>query len=299
MPVIGGLDLSNLYETTQEELQEHLRTRWTRRGPLYELYATSLMADYNPEFLKLHWLSAIELNVLPSQRGEPLPANPRDSAIFRQNEPMTTIPQLYSYIHLGWETGIRNEFRELKRLGLTRAMTMEIVMFARLSAGMRGLGHTYHGVGDFLPDYGDGHGKPEFPDGWTADPEAFKSGLDMTTRELTEADRKNLTAWYEKNVGYLPKSVGFGIKHDPQFLKLHRRMWEVAIRTLPKQVAPYLMLRDGVVNNDREGLREAALLGKAWGMSPDWIVRGIMYSVHYFTGLRGLYVAQEAVDDLL
>ena len=44
---------------------------------------------------------------------------------------------------------------------------------------------------------------------------------------------------------------------------------------------------------------EAALLGRAWGLTPDWVIRGITQTMHYFTGFRGLYTAADAVDDLL
>ncbi len=200
---------------------------------------------------------------------------------------------------LGWETGIRNQFRVLRRLGFTRAQIMEIVMFGRLVAGMRGLGHVYHAVGDMLPDYADGHGNPTFPAGWESDPDAFKAGLDLSERQLTKADRTNIEGWYERTLGYVPTSVQFGMRWDPQVFKLHRALWERAIKTLPKQVAPYLMLRDATLSGEREALREAALLGKAWGLTPDWIVRGITQTMHYFTGLRGLYVAYDAVNDIL
>jgi hypothetical protein len=89
------------------------------------------------------------------------------------------------------------------------------------------------------------------------------------------------------------------MQYDPQLLKVHRAMWEVAIKTLPKQIVPYLMLRDGTLNGDRDALREAALLGKAWGLTPDWIVRGVTQTVQYFTGLRGMYAAYDALDDIL
>ena len=46
-------------------------------------------------------------------------------------------------------------------------------------------------------------------------------------------------------------------------------------------------------------LREAGLLGKAWGLTPDWIIRGVTQTAHYFTGLRGMYAAHDALDDLL
>ena len=46
-------------------------------------------------------------------------------------------------------------------------------------------------------------------------------------------------------------------------------------------------------------LREAALLGKSWGLTRDWIIRGITQTVQYFTGLRGMNAAYDAVDDIL
>jgi hypothetical protein len=58
LPKSQGLDLSNLDHTSKEEIEAHLLTRWEGRGPLYDLYASSLMLDYHPDFAKLHWLGA-------------------------------------------------------------------------------------------------------------------------------------------------------------------------------------------------------------------------------------------------
>src|SRR5258708_50871 len=52
--VSEGLDLSNLDETTPEEINANLIRVWSWRGPLYEMYANSLMLDYAPDFAKLH-----------------------------------------------------------------------------------------------------------------------------------------------------------------------------------------------------------------------------------------------------
>jgi hypothetical protein len=284
-----GLDLTNIEETTQQEIDAYLTTRWTGRGPLYDQYAMSLMLDYAPDFAKLHWWAAELFRTMPSQ------PDTYDPSFATPN----SIQQLHSYMVYGWETGIRNQFRVLRRLGFTRSQMMEIVMFGRLVAGMRGMGHVYHAVGDVLPDYQDGHGHPEFPPGWEADPEAFRAGLDLSTSDFTDQDRSNLTGWYERTIGYVPNSVKFGMQWDPMVLKVQRAMWERAIKTLPKQVAPYMMLRDATLNGDRDALREAALLGKAWGLTPDWIVRGITQTVQYFTGLRGMYAAYDAVNDIL
>jgi hypothetical protein len=41
------------------------------------------------------------------------------------------------------------------------------------------------------------------------------------------------------------------------------------------------------------------LLGKAWGITPHWLTRGITASAYFFTGFEGLYAAYDAVEDIL
>ena len=277
-----GLNLSNLDETTRQEVDQNLIGAWQHRQPLYELYANSLMLDYAPDFAKLHrWGS--DFFGRPSQ----------------VNVVTLSLQNIHSYMMFGWETGILNEFQTLRRNGMSKAQIMELVIFSQLYAGMRGLGHVYRAVGDLLPVWQDPAEPAPFPEGWAPDPDAFKCGLDLSARTLTDEDRRNLTAWYEATIGFVPKSILFGLQHHPEFVKVNRAKWEVAIKTLPKQVAPYIMLRHHTIIGSRDGLREAALLGRAWGITPHWIVQGIAGTAMYFTGFEGLYAAYDAVEDLL
>jgi hypothetical protein len=283
MAISEGLDLNNLDQTTEDEVGDALAHVWSWRGPLYEMYATSLQLDYAADFGKIsRWAS----DIFGRPAGE--------RAVVLQS-----CQNIHSYMMLGWETGLRNEFYTLWRFGVSKEQVMEMVMFSQLYAGMRGLGHVYHAVGDFLPAWAPPPQKVLFPEGWEADPDGLKCGLDLSTRDLTAADAKNLEDWYERLIGYVPRSIAFGIKHNPKFMKLNRARWEVTIKTLPKQLVPYLMLRHNTITGSVDGLREAALLGKAWGMTPDLVVRGITNTAMYFTGFEGLYAAYEAVDDLL
>ena len=68
---------------------------------------------------------------------------------------------------------------------------------------------------------------------------------------------------------------------------------------MPKQFAPYQMLRQHTTTGNKDGLREAVLLGKAWGIDKHWMVKGIIGSAYYFTNFEGLYAAHDAVDDIL
>lgn len=283
MAISEGLDLHNLDETSKDEIDGALAMTWSWRGPLYEMYATSLQLDNNPAFGKIsRWASDLF--------GRPAGA----SAVTLQS-----CQNIHSYIMLGWETGIRNEFDTLRRNGLTKENLLDLVMFTQCYAGMRGLGHVYHAVGDFLPVWGEPPRQPDWPEGWAPDQDAFKCGLDLSTRDLTDADQSNLRQWYGDTIGYVPESIEFGIKHNPKFVKLNRARWEVTLKTVPKQLAPYLMLRHHTITQSVDGLRESALLGKAWGMTADQTVRAVFNTTMYFTNFEGLYAASAALDDLL
>jgi len=211
---------------------------------------------------------------------------------------ITSFQHLPMYILYGWETGIYNEFRHLQSRGLSKAMLMELVMFANLQAGIRGLQLVYNAVGKYLPDWRDGPGDVPLPAGWAADPQAFKAGLDLSRRELTSSDRTNVVAWYERTIGEVPKSVQFAMKYHPEFYKWHRARWEVIFQRLPKQTAPYVMMRQHMLTNNRDALREAVLLGKAWGISREWMVLGFATTA-YYTGFEALNTAYDAVGDIL
>jgi hypothetical protein len=279
-----GLDLTNLDAMSPEETNAHLTHVWSWRGPLYELYANSLMFDYGgPAFPKLHRMGS-DLFGRPS----------------RTNIILLSAQNIHSYMMFGWETGILNEFVTLRRNGMSKEQVMELVMFSQLYSGMRGLGHVYRAVGDVLPAFA----PPEeailsFPAGWEPDPEAFRAGLDFSTGEMTPAEQQKLGEWYERTLGYLPDSIRFGLKYHPDFVKANRGKWEVAIRTLPKQFAPYLMLRHHVITGSADGLREAALLAKAWGVTRELVIQSIMATAMYFTSFEGLYAPHAALDQIL
>lgn len=278
-----GLDLGNIGEMTTAEVDANLASVWRGRGPLYELYATSLMLDHAPAFAKLHrWGSDLF--------GRPEPAN--ITVLACQN--------LHSYMMLGWETGIHNSFKTLLRNGMTVEQIMELVMFNQLYAGMRGLGHVFRAVGEDLPSYRKpANGPAPFPPAWDVDPEAFRCGLDFTTRAMTGADRANLTRWYENTIGYVPRSIQFGLKYHPEFVKVNRGKWEAAIRTLPKQIVPYVMLRHHAITQSEDGLREATLLALAWGITPELVSRALTATAMFYTGFEGLYAASRVVDAIL
>ena len=285
----NGMDLDNLDLTTDQEIDTFLTGSRKGRGPLdpgpqYDLRANSLWMYTRPDVAKLH----MRLNVGWHSIGlEPIIT-------------ASSFANMHTYINQGWEIGIENCTRGLQRRGVTRAQLMESIMHAQLSAGMRGLELCYRAVGIILGDYVERPEPAVWPAGWAPDMPAFYCGLDPSTRDLTDADRRNLEDWYVRTIGEIPSWVTFLADHDPVSLKAYRAKWEGVFRgALPKQMMPYLSLRHHTVTGNRAALREAALLGKAWGMTNEYIVNTVVQGAYYFTGLENLDFIEGALEDVL
>ena len=177
----------------------------------------------------------------------------------------------------------------LQKQGISRAQLMDVVMTAQLTSGMRGLECVYRAVGGILRDFQDRATPATFPEGWSADAEAFRCGLDTTTKDLTPADQEMLTGWYRRTIGEVPAWVTMSVRPPPAPAQGHppqvggRVPWRVAQagHAVPDAAATTL-------NGYADGVREAALLGKAWGMSKEWVVDAVWWTAYYFTGMEVL-----------
>jgi hypothetical protein len=288
--VRNGLNLDQLDITSDEEIDQQLtRARKDRGtldpGPLYAMTSSSLLLYTRPDFAKLN--SRILDGWYRDAPIKPIIAH-------------SSFANLHTYINQGWETGIENCTRGLQGWGVTRAQLMEAVVHAGLSAGPRGMQRVYRAIGIILGDYVEQPRTIDWPEGWAPDMAAFQCGLDESTRLLTPRDKRAIEDWYERTIGEVPRWVTFLAKHDPTSLKGYRGRWERTFRgALPKQMMPYLSIRHTTVMGDSDGLREAVLLGKAWGMTHDYIVNTIVQSVHYFTGVERLNMVDEVLQDAL
>jgi hypothetical protein len=284
-----GLNVDNLEETSDEEIDAFLNHARRGRGPLdpgpqYEMRANAMWLHTRPDFAKLHMRV---LDAWHTQGVDPIIA-------------ASSFANLHTYINQAWLPGIENCTRGLQMRGVSRAQLLEGIMHAQMSGGMRGLECVYQAIGIILTDYVERAEPAVWPDGWAPDIEPFYCGLDPTTRELTDQDRRNLEDWYERTIGWIPPRVAFMARHDPRSLKATRARWEGCFKgALPKQMMPYFMLRHNTVVGNKDGLREAVLLAKAWGMTHNYIVNTIVQGAYYFTGMERMDLVAEAVGDLL
>ncbi|MBV9577876.1 MAG: hypothetical protein JO057_04720 [Chloroflexi bacterium] len=277
------MQLDNLDLTTPHEVDAELVRLLANRQALYDLSSELIMLDYRPEFAKLHRRGSRSLG--HGLKGASL---------------LDSLGHLFVYIHLAWETGILNTLHSCRRQGVTREQLLDVFMAGQLTGGPRGAENIYRAVWMMLRDYQDRPEPAEFPDGWSADDEAFRCGLDLSTPELTPGDYRALTEWYERTLGEVPESVMFAARYHPRFLKNYRAKWEGAFRGgLPKQMMPYMTLRYCTVSGFRAGIRENALLARAWGVRREYVVHAVASAAYYQNGLPVVSIASEALRDIL
>jgi hypothetical protein len=62
---------------------------------------------------------------------------------------------------------------------------------------------------------------------------------------------------------------------------------------------PYIMLHHDVNRGFAGGIREATLLGRAWGMTKAQVVHAITFAACAVAGTDALYVVDDAVGEIL
>jgi hypothetical protein len=200
------------------------------------------------------------------------------------------------YANQGFAFGVQYLLRTRQRLGLTKAQIEEGVAMAFLVCGPMGMDTIARALADFewiVPEQ-----PATYPEGWAADPDAFKCGLDYSKDELSPQERRTLEDWYRNTLGEVPPYVRFLARERPTVLKAMRNRWENCFVELPKQFMPVSMLHYAVTTNSKEGIRENVLLAKAWGVSKEMTLN-LICSALINGWTSGASLVEEAAGDVL
>ncbi len=284
-----GLDLNNVDETTSEEKGAFLAAKIAQRqGKLmYPMTAYSFLLENRPDMLKYHFRQMQFLSSIPKDDPLGLPA--------------TTLTMLHWYTCNRVTEGIIHEVRSSQRIGATKAQLNEVFGLAFMHSGPSGMGEAYQQAFDYMQSFQDPRNSIVWPKGWSPDPAAFRSGLDFDNPDFGPGEKELLFKWYEDTIGYVPRSVSLLTRINPRFMKAHRAKFEGAMKTgaLPKQLVPYILIHHNMNRGFREGIREATLLAKAWGMRVEHVHAALTLGTGYMAGIDGLYIVDEAIGDLL
>jgi hypothetical protein len=275
-----GLDVTNPDLTTPEEIASfHAEYERTNKGRLdsYEFWI-----EFRPDVLKRHkarsrYLFGDEAALYPLQ---------------------LQLLAIHQYAIEAFRGGIGYEIRLAQSNGAQRTDILDALSVAFIHSGHAGMYAARAAAAEALRGYQDPPLTDRFPPNWDVDPKAYDSGMDYSTRDASRADIDSLIDWYERTLGEVPRSAQLLAKHRPGLLKAYRNRYENAIRDVPKQMLPYLLLNHNVVRGNADGIREHVLLGRAMGMTTGQLLDSVTMAV-LFAGIEVLGLVEQVAGDLL
>ena len=278
-PGLGmGLDLSNLNELTDAEREAFRRTFSDFTGRPH--FGLNFWLDTRPDVLKRYrnWADRINIDAQPQTY------NPNGYGF------------LVWYSLLGYEPGVRYLLHAEQKQGLSRDDVMEGIALAFIWAGPRGMETIATALESY--EWQTPSRPPPYPSNWSVDPEAFASGLDFGSAELSASEVDSLTEWYARVEGEVPPYVPFLARERPALLKAYRNRFENTVRRLPKQVMPYVMIHVNTQRGFAEGIREGVLLARGFGMSRGQTLEAISWG-SFYGGVESVSIVEEAAGDIL
>jgi hypothetical protein len=169
------------------------------------------------------------------------------------------------YAVIGYDIGVRYLLHTRQRLGMTKEQIFEGIAIAFMVCGPAGSETIARALEDY--EWLEPDRPARFPDGWEADPNAFRSGLDFENPDLSPSEAEALRDWYATNLGEVPRYVSFLMTHRPRMIKAYRARFENCVNVLPKQFMPTTLLHYHTSQGFGPGIRENLLLARAWGVS--------------------------------
>ena len=275
-----GLNLAEPDVTTPEEIAEFRRISAAQLGIQQD--GLDFWLDNGPDVLKRYRLWA---DNLPVRDGDESPNE------WSASGPAT----MYVYAATGFEEGIRYSLFGLNRI-MTKEQIFEQIALVFRYAGPRGMftiaraarSHDWHEPRDAV----------QWPSGWGPDPDAFRSGADFRSPEVTKADIENIVTWYERWMGEVPRHVTFLARHRPELLKAYRNRYENTLRLLPKQAEPWTLLQISIYRAFPDGVREGMLLAKGFGVTKNQIMEAVSRAT-FHAGQEALNLVDRVAGDVL
>lgn len=295
MPLMDrGLDLSNLDEISPEELAAfnlHYSTWDGRPHPGLNMWVD----QGRPDYLKRYRLFARYLATAPTDVAV-TPDNVGTNLASANKAASTPFSTVYWYSLLGFEAGILYPIHGAQVTGFSKDDCLQGIAIACMYSGPRGM----ETIAKALENYKwlEPEQPPQFTNGWARDERKLFAGLDYTTPDLLPGEVRLLEDWYGDTIGEVPGYVRFLSRHNPRLLKAYRNRWEHLVTTLPNQMLPTTLFQIHMLRQNPDGVRENALLARAWGVTYDEIVHSLCAWM-VFGGMEMATMAQEVVGDLI
>jgi hypothetical protein len=191
---------------------------------------------------------------------------------------------LHSYTATAYTDGILYQIISARHLGASKALVMDVLRYAYLSAGPRGMNAVADRSEAYLRAWTDDDPPArliEWPPGWAPDPGAFRSGIDLTTTDVTAEEILAISRWHQRMHGVVPRHVELFARLHPEAYKLQRIRYEKSVGSvIPAQLIPLLTLHLAAMRLQPMVMRQAVHQARALGARRHHVVQAL------FGGLR-------------
>jgi hypothetical protein len=208
---------------------------------------------------------------------------------------------LHSYIATSYVDGILYQIISARHLGASRALVLDVMRYAYLSAGPRGMNAVAERSEEYLREWTDESAQSVvWPEGWRPDPAALHSGIDHTTTDLSDDEVLSISRWHQRMHGLVPRHVELLARLHPQAYKLQRIRYErSAGSVVPVQLLPLLTLHLATMRMDKTVMAQAAHQARVLGARRHHVVQVLFSGLRQTIDPMVLESAVEAVGDEL
>jgi hypothetical protein len=208
---------------------------------------------------------------------------------------------VYSYACMANAKGTLYAVINSRKLGASRQEIMDELWLAGPTAGPYGLSAVGDLTDQYLQDWPESQPGPgiSWPTQWSPDPTAFRSGIDLLDSDLLPGEVEMVAEWCLRMFGEVPSYVPILARLHPRAFKTQRARFEASLgATLPPQMATLSMLHLAAIRQWRTGVRRAAQMSKALGVTERQLLATIFWAGLY-GGETIMEPAVEAIQDLL
>lgn len=236
--------------------------------------------------------------------------NPAGFKRYRSLVPTLTgaVPRGIFFVHLyaviGNPQGCLYEIIASRQNGFTKRQVIDVINFSFLTGGPQGINAVAEAASAYLEAWEDERveGVLTWPEGWTIDPDAFKSGIDIEGRSIgfSEKEIEALSAWHKRISGEVPRYVRLWAQLRGGPYKANRSRFEVAPgNSFPIQVYPLLIAHVAAFFERPAMLRQALLHARGLGVKLEHVVEVLDTAFVYGGEWKMAGVLTNEICDLL
>jgi hypothetical protein len=209
---------------------------------------------------------------------------------------------LHTYVAIANGAGAVYEMIGARSIGASKALVLDVLQYAYLSAGPRGMNSVAEKGGEYLRSWPDSEpaGPLQWPPGWAPDPDRFRSGIDHSKPQLTADEVIAISEWHQRMHGIVPRHVQLFARLHPHAYKIQRMRYERAIGSvMPAQLAPLLTLHLATVRLQPAVISQATHQARVLGVRRHHVVQTLLTGLRLSIDPMVMEVVAEAVHDQL